>query len=811
MTSLRLVDPLGERPLSGADLPLSIGGTGCAVVVPGAGPGAVLASVGSSDGRLFVEPGPGAEVRLDGRRLEASGWLAPGSVVDLGQALVRLERHEDGDALVVEHEALPNTTLPPLLEGQPLESLPGGEDRIPIEVLSYSPPTGRFEPVRRRPRWGRLAAAAAGAIVLAVLGWLLAAVAVTVRTTPEVEPDSVDFVGTPFELRIGGRQLVLPGRYVVEVAAAGYETGRAEATVTRDGPQEVVVPLLRLPGVVTVDTGGVEAVLSVDGREVGPAPGPYDLAAGTRELLLRAPRYEDQRLTLEVAGGGEAQEVTVVLEPAFAGVTVSSVPSGATVSVDGETIGLTPLKATLDAGRHTLAIEHPGYRRFETPITVKAGEPLEIGPVELGLPDGRLAVRTTPEGADVSVAGQYRGRAPLTLTLAPGVPHEVVASRAGYEAATRTVSVKPGERSALSLELVPVLGEVTVRGEPADAELFVDGTPRGPAGQTLSLPAAPHRLEVRKAGLATFTATVTPKPGLPQVVEYRLTTAEQARLEALPSRLTTGLGQELRLVRGGKFVMGSPRREPGRRSNEAQRTVELKRPFYLGVNEVTNGEFRAFRAAHASGIFKEESLDLDRQPVVRVSWQDAAAFCNWLSERDGLPPAYVQEGGRLALKQPVTTGYRLPTEAEWEFAARFDGREATRKYPWGDSLPVAPRSGNYADQSAIYLTPVVISGYDDGFRVTAPVGSFAADALGLHDVGGNVSEWTTDRYSIYLADPDKVFTDPTGPSTGDTWVVRGAGWLTGRTPDLRVAWRDVGSAGKPDLGFRLARYAAEER
>jgi len=811
LTSLRLVDPLGERPLSGADLPLSIGGAGCAVVVPGVEPGTVLASLGSSDGRLFVEPGPDACVRLDGRRLEASGWLEPGSVVDLGPALLRLERREDGDALVVEHEALPNATLPPVLEGQPLESLPAGEDRIPIAILPYSPPTGRPERVRVRPRWGRLAAVAAGVVVLAILGWLLAAVAVTVRTTPEVEPDAVDFTGTPFELRIGGRQLVLPGRYVVEVEAAGYETGRAEATVTRDGPQEVVVPLVRLPGLVTVDTGGVEAVLSVDGREVGPTPGPYELAAGMRELLLRAPRYEDQRLTLDVAGGREPQTVAVTLEPAFAGVTVESIPSGAAVSLDGEAIGVTPLEATLDAGRYTLAIEHPGYRRFESPVTVKPGEPLRIGPVELGLPDGRLSVRTEPEGADISVAGQYRGRAPLTLTLAPGVPHEVVVSRAGYEAATRTVSVNPGERSSLSLQLTPVLGEVTVRGEPADAELFVDGTPRGPAGQTLSLPAAPHRLEVRKAGLATFTATVTPKPGLPQVVEYRLTTAEQARFAALPPAVTTGLGQQLKLLRGGRFVMGSPRREPGRRSNEAQRTIELKRPFYLGVNEVTNQEFRAFRASHASGIFKEESLDLDRQPVVRVSWQDAAAFCNWLSERDGLPPAYVQQGGRLVLKEPVTTGYRLPTEAEWEFAVRFDGREATRKYPWGDSLPVAPRSGNYADQSAIYLTPVVISGYDDGFRVAAPVGSFPASPLGLSDLGGNVSEWTNDRYSIYLTDPDKVFTDPLGPSAGETWVVRGASWLTGRTPDLRTAWRDVGSSGKPDLGFRLARYAEQER
>jgi formylglycine-generating enzyme required for sulfatase activity len=372
---------------------------------------------------------------------------------------------------------------------------------------------------------------------------------------------------------------------------------------------------------------------------------------------------------------------------------------------------------------------------------------------------------------------------------------------------TRTQSLSSGQSASLALRLEAILGEVTVRGQPEDAELFIDGVSRGPANQTVSLPAAPHRIEVRKAGLAAHAVTLTPKAGLPQVVEYKLTTVEQARMAQIRPVVTTGLGQELKLVRGGRFVMGSPRREPGRRSNESQRTIELKRPFYFGAQEVTNQHFRQFRAAHASGIFKEETLDLDRQPAVRVSWQDAAAFCNWLSAKDGLPPAYVAKGSTLELAEPVTTGYRMPTEAEWEFVARQQGGGATRKYPWGDSLPVGARSGNYADQSAIYLTPVVISGYNDGFRVAAPVGSFAPNALGIFDLGGNVSEWATDRYSIYVTDPDKVVVDPTGPSQGQTWVIRGASWLTGRTPELRLAWRDVAAAGKADLGFRLARYA----
>jgi formylglycine-generating enzyme required for sulfatase activity len=689
---------------------------------------------------------------------------------------------------------------------------PAGErplegDRIPIAVVEYSPPQGRERRRGERLRWWPMAAAGAALLALAVVVTLLASVAVSVRTAPEVAAPRVDFAGGLVELRIGGRWLVLPGEYVLEVAAEGYAPAGQPVTVTRGAANEFIVPLERLPGRVNFDTGGVAATLSVDGTAVGPLPGEYELPAGARAVRVEAPRHLPWAGEVVVAGGREQQAVEVKLVPSYATVSVTTVPAGATVRVDGDEVGVTPLETTLDAGRHQLALEHPNYRRFESPITVKAGEPLVIGPVELGVPDGVVVLRSTPAGADVSVGGRYRGRTPLDVSLAPGVPHEVVVSRAGYAPATRSVSVASRERQALAVTLEPMLGEVTVRGQPDDAELYVDGQPRGRANQTLSLPSAPHVLEVRKAGLATFRGTVTPRPGQPQVVEYALTSPEEARAASLAGAIRASTGQELRLVRGGRFVMGSPRREPGRRSNEAQRTVELKRPFYIGVHEVTNADFRQFRAAHKSGIYKEETLDLDRQPVVRVGWQDAAAFCNWLSARDGLPPAYVGQPGSLRLAQPVTTGYRLPTEAEWEFVARWDGSAAARRYPWGDALPVPARSGNYADQSALYLSPTVITGYDDGHRVAAPVGSFPANPLGLHDLGGNVSEWTTDRYTIYVAGTDQVVADPVGPADGETWTIRGSSWLTGRTPDLRLAWRDTGSGGRHDLGFRIARYA----
>ncbi len=806
MSDLHLVDPLGERPLAAGEFPLALGGAGNAIVLPGCRAGEVVARVGLEQGRLYLEP-VAAGMRLGGRAVRGRVPLEAGAVADLGVARLRVEARGAGRALVIEHEAVANVTLPPLLEGQPLQAAAGG--RVPIEPVPYEPPSGRLAGRRRRLPWRRAVAVAAGLAVLAVLAALLASVAVTVRTSPQVDPHAVDFAGTVLEVPVLGRYLVLPGDYTLRVTAEGHAPATMAVTVARAPDQLFVVPIERLPGRVRFDTAGVAATLEVDGKAVGSLPGEYALPAGRRELLIRAPRHEDYRATYEVAGGGAAQALEVSLLPSFATVSVSSVPPGARVLIEGEERGTTPFEATLDAGRYALTVAHPAYRNFETPITVKPGEPLVIGPIELGLADGVLVVRTNPAGADVSVAGRYRGRTPVNLPLPPNVPHDIAVSHAGYESQTRTATVEAGKRAILAVALAPILGEVTVAGEPADAELFVDGRSRGPANQTLSLPAAPHTVEVRKPGFATFKASVTPSAGLPQRIEYALTTPAAARSAQLAPRVRTALGQELVLLRGAKFTMGSPRREPGRRSNESQRTVELKRPFYLGTREVTNREFREFRQNHASGIFKEESLDLDNQPAVRVSWREAAAFCNWLSGKDGLPPAYETRGGQLVLGEPATTGYRLPTEAEWEFAARHDGRGPNLKYPWGDALPVAARSGNYADQSALYLTPVVISGYDDGFRVAAPVGSFAPNALGLYDLGGNVSEWVNDRYQIYVTGPEQVFVDPAGPQQGESWTLRGSSWLTGRTPDLRTAWRDTGAGGRPDLGFRIARYAEQ--
>jgi formylglycine-generating enzyme required for sulfatase activity len=227
----------------------------------------------------------------------------------------------------------------------------------------------------------------------------------------------------------------------------------------------------------------------------------------------------------------------------------------------------------------------------------------------------------------------------------------------------------------------------------------------------------------------------------------------------------------------------------------------------MGVREVTNKEFRQYLAAHNPGTFKGNSVNLEEQPVVQVSWKQAALFCNWLSEKENLPTVYRKLEGRVVPLETIPTGYRLPTEAEWEYCARFAHSKVSLMYPWGDTFPPASKSLNIADVSAKEVMPAYLEKYDDGYPVAAPAASFEANALGLYDLGGNVAEWCHDYYSIYSYSPTVIYHDPSGPREGKHHVVRGSSWESASISVLRSSYRGYSNDKRFDLGFRICRYA----
>jgi formylglycine-generating enzyme required for sulfatase activity len=801
LSELIVREALGERRFGAADFPLSLGGAGSTVVVAGRPEGAE-AYLGIHEEQLFVQPADDASVLHNGVPITASTWLKGGDIINLGAARVRIVEERDAYIAEVEDGAQGNITLPPIIP--PGSRLHGAseDEAEPIAAMQFRAP--QVEPASRRlaitPTRAVLSVLAL--VALGILWFIFTATSIGVVAEPR--DADIDIEGTLFAVPLAGRYLVRPGEYELHARAEGFSSARSKIVVTQEPNQSFEIKLKKLPGKLQIDVPA-SAQVAIDGEPRGMAPGEFDVAPGKHEIAIHAERFQPFTAEVEVEGGGKTQTFAPELVPNFALVTISSEPEGAEVFVAGESRGKTPLTTEVLAGNHSIELRREGFKPWTTDVQVKANEPLTLGPVRLGLPDARLAVRSEPSGAAVSVAGVYRGVTPLEIDLRPDLAHSVVVSKPGYENAMREISLGAGERGSLSVPLTGIYGEITVRAEPADAQLFVDGKPMGAANQTLKLVAATHDIEIRKAGFVEFKTSVTPRPGIPQLVETRLLTAEQTRLAKTPATIRTKLGQELKLMPLGRFTMGSPRREPGRRANEAQRDVEFRRAFYMGVREVTNGEFRKFKPDHKSGFVGQSSLDLDSQPVVNVTWEEAAAFCNWLSEQEGLQPAYKKEGDTLVPVTPMTNGYRLPTDAEWEWVARYAGPGKIQRYAWGDALPVAPGSGNYADRTANVLLQDVIPDYDDGYIATAPVGKFPPNALGLYDVGGNVAEWIHDYYAVSV-DASRTAVDPLGPDQGRPHVVRGASWRQSSVTDLRLSARDFSDSKRNDIGFRIARY-----
>jgi uncharacterized protein (TIGR02996 family) len=254
---------------------------------------------------------------------------------------------------------------------------------------------------------------------------------------------------------------------------------------------------------------------------------------------------------------------------------------------------------------------------------------------------------------------------------------------------------------------------------------------------------------------------------------------------------TNSIGMKLVLIPAGKFLMGSPQDETDRSKDEQQHEVEITRPFYMGVCTVTQEQYEKVMGNNPSyfastGGFKDrvQGMDTRRFPVENVSWEDAVEFCKRLAE---LPQE--KKAGRL---------YRLPTEAEWEYACR-GGAVSSKPFCFGDSL--SSGQANFNDKY-----PYGGAGKGPYVQRTSEVALYRPNAFGLFDMHGNVWEWCGDWYGPY---PRKSVKDPTGPATGKCCVVRGGSWnLSGGA--CRTASRHRNGPGNSysDHGFRVVCVAA---
>jgi formylglycine-generating enzyme required for sulfatase activity len=302
-----------------------------------------------------------------------------------------------------------------------------------------------------------------------------------------------------------------------------------------------------------------------------------------------------------------------------------------------------------------------------------------------------------------------------------------------------------------------------------------------------------------------------------------------AKTLGVPVQITNSVGMKMVLIPAGEFQMGSGEsaeetaaffkknydmdfpRADSFRDEHPQHRVRITKPFYLGTYHVTRGQFRQFvkdsgykaDAEKRNGAFgwvpEKKTFEFnkdyswrnagfeqtDEHPVVNVCWNDAVEYCRWLSKKEGKT-------------------YRLPTEAEWEYACRAG---TTTRYYSGDDPETLANVANVADATAKAKFPdwrCAIKA-NDGYVFTSPVGSFKPNAFGLYDMHGNAWQWCADWYGAeyYAKSPAD---DPTGPDTGDDRVLRGGSWYYW-PPFVRSARRGSswGSDGYVYTGFRVAR------
>ncbi len=305
-------------------------------------------------------------------------------------------------------------------------------------------------------------------------------------------------------------------------------------------------------------------------------------------------------------------------------------------------------------------------------------------------------------------------------------------------------------------------------GKPAD-ELATVASPAAPIAATAADASAPVSVEDKKKDKPSAAAAGTVlTPAVTTAAPAPVSTAVSKGREFRDALGDNASGPQMIEIKAAKYPMGSGASSMDF-NERPQRDVELK-AFAIGKYEVTFDEFDLFARMTGRALPDDEGRGRGRNPVVNVSWEDATAYVRWLSERTG-------------------QRYRLPSEAEWEYAA---GKTGLNLYWWGN-LPGQGRANCYN------------CGSEWDAKTTAPVGSFAANALGLHDTSGNVLEWVQD---CYHANYDGA------PTDGSAWgaagcthkVVRGGGYTTPAS-SLRLTRRDqqIKTMRMDDLGFRVAR------
>jgi len=507
-----------------------------------------------------------------------------------------------------------------------------------------------------------------------------------------------------------------PGTYTVTLKKYLYLDKTHTFTLAEGKTENVTLNLQAdFAGITITGTPETGANITLDNKDLNQTT-PYtlpQLSSGTHTVRLTKTMYKPAELTFTVTPG-KSETVTVSMIPTFADITVTAAPD-AEIYIDGTRKGTGKVTERLNEGSHLIELKKDKYIEQKQSVTVTAGKP-ETFAYTLLPRKGSIAVTSKPTKAEVYLNGTLKGTSPVVIPDVLIGSYTVETRFAGYAAATQSVTVTEGQTAQADLTLASGLS-VTINSDPAGADIYVNGTQKGKAPQTLSLTFGDHKIKL--AGVAKYKDTehtITVKQG--GQTSYTL---------ALQSEITDNMV----LIKGGTFQMGS---NDGESDEKPVRSVTVS-DFYMGKYEVTQKEWRDIMGTNPSATDRGIG---DNYPVNQVSWDDIQTYLQKLNAKTG-------------------QRYRLPTEAEWEYAA---GGGASRRTKWAGTDSESAL-GSYAWYDA------------NAGNKTHPVGQKSPNKLGLYDMTGNVWEWCSDWDGAYPAGSQ---TNPQGATKGTGRVNRGGGW-----------------------------------
>jgi formylglycine-generating enzyme required for sulfatase activity len=596
----------------------------------------------------------------------------------------------------------------------------------------------------------------------------------------------------------------LGGEINISISANTFES--ANVTINQQSPSSLEIILLPSPAIISGQVISenqsnqqkdylAESLWYLNGKLVHLGKDfSHSTPPGQYQLNVTNSYYENFSQSLNL---GRAEEVSV--EAPLASVTgtiaIDSVPQGIEVSIDGIQKGKTPLSVDVLGGEYQVMLTSNEFKSVADKVAVQTTFLQPSRNYKLEPKPGILNITANPSDGILLINNlEYQLG---MIELPANRSHKIEYKKSGYSRYTKTIALDKSIPTNINLKLDALYGQIVINTN-VEALVNVKGGSKEKSPVTKRLLSVPHQIEVSAQGYRTVKQTITPRANRTVTVDIDLLTEFEARRKEGKPLFVNTLGINMLRFNADPFTLGSPPNETGRRRNEHQVQVDFSRQFWVSEKEITQSQFTAFLAANQA---VKSNL-----PVTGVSWLEAAQYCNWLSQQEGLPIFYRFQNGRYLGVNASSNGYRLPTEAEWEWLAKKAKRSVSTVYVWGNQEKLRDNIGNFADKTMNGKQLIFFDDYTDGKTGVAEVGSFKADRIGLYDLAGNVSEWVHDYYTNGLPDTSKTHTDYLGSPRGETWVIKGANFESGRLRELRGAYREYSVSGKATVGFRIARY-----